>query len=195
MLDVIETMKQENISDIAIFLITQVNTCLVAGRKHKLPSAAKAYVWSTFHQLRNSKQVKQVWSTFTQAQIIEAHREESQLTLQLLLDRLLKQLIKNKAEMFKQKSAASFMAPLSAMECNAVRYMAGYVAISLLKKYQKPSKHPQLKVKRKIFVDILTGMKAMDQPGEPNSILDYTQEWSELVDRGGLYHINDKVGT
>ena len=64
------------------------------------------------------------------------------------------------------------------------------MAVSLLNKYQKPSKHPQLKEKKKILVDIPTGMKVMDHPGEPTSILDYTQEWSELPDRGGLFHIN-----
>ena len=36
-------------------------------------------------------------------------------------------------------------------------------------------------------------MKAVDQPGEPDSVLEYTKEWSELIDRGGLYHINDMV--
>ena len=40
---------------------------------------------------------------------------------------------------------------------------------------------------------VLMGMKAADQGGEPDSILEYTKAWSELIDRGGLYHINDKV--
>ena len=31
----------------------------------------------------------------------------------------------------------------------------------------------------------------MDQPGEPESMLDYTKLWSDLIDRGGLYHINE----
>ena len=60
------------------------------------------------------------------------------------------------------------------MECNAVRYISGYVAVSLLKKYRKPTKHPQLKVKRELYVSVLTGMEAVDQPGEPESVSDYT---------------------
>ena len=79
------------------------------------------------------------------------------------------------------------------MECNAIRYMSGYAAISLLKKYRKSTKHPKLKVKWEQFVHVLTGMKAVDQPGEPGSLLDYTKLWAELIDRGGLYHINDEV--
>ena len=40
---------------------------------------------------------------------------------------------------------------------------------------------------------VLTSMKAKNQPGEPESVLDYTTLWAELIDRGGLYHINDQV--
>ena len=72
--------------------------------------------------------------------------------------------------------------------------MSRYVAVSLLKKYRKPTKHPQLKVKWALFVRVLTEMKAVDQPGEPESVLDYTKLWSTLIDRGGLYHINEVCG-
>ena len=34
---------------------------------------------------------------------------------------------------------------------------------------------------------------AVDQPGEPESVLDYTKLWSDLIDRGGIYHINEEV--
>lgn len=71
--------------------------------------------------------------------------------------------------------------------------VSGYVAVSLLKKYRKPTKQPQVKVKRALFVRVLSRMKAVDQPGEPDSVLDYTRLWSDLIDRGGLYHINDEV--
>ena len=64
------------------------------------------------------------------------------------------------------------------------------MAVSLLKEYRKPTKHPQLKVKWALFVHVLTEMKAVDQPGEPESMLDYTKLWSDLIDRGGLYHTN-----
>ena len=73
------------------------------------------------------------------------------------------------------------------MESNAVRYMSGYVAVSLLKKYRRPTKQPLVKEKRELFV------QAVDQPGEPESVLEYTRLWSELIDRGGVYHIGDKV--
>ena len=112
------------------------------------------------------------------------------------MDRLLKRLLKNKADAMKCSTVGSHgdsVRPLTAMESNAVRYMCGYVAVSLLKRYRKPTKHLQLKLKRELFVRVLSGMKAVDQPGEPASVLEYTKQCSNLIDRGGLYHINDKV--
>ena len=88
---------------------------------------------------------------------------------------------------------SSAIKPLTAMEGNAVRYMAGFVAVHLLRKYKKPTKNAQLKKKRSMFIRVLTGMRAVDQPGEPDSIVEYSNLWSELIDRGGLYHINDEV--
>lgn len=70
--------------------------------------------------------------------------------------------------------------------------MAGYVAIKLLKKYKKPTKHPQLKIKHQFFVQVLRGMQADDLLGDVDTLSDYTHLWSELIDRG-LYHINDQV--
>ena len=84
--------------------------------------------------------------------------------------------------------------PLTAIKSNAIRYMAGYMAVHLFKKY-KTTKNAELKVKWNYFVRVQKGMKATDQAVD--SVLDYTRVWSdehcELVDRGGLYHISDDV--
>ena len=36
-------------------------------------------------------------------------------------------------------------------------------------------------------------MKALEQPGDPESPSQYSTLWMELIDRGGLYHISDDV--
>lgn len=71
--------------------------------------------------------------------------------------------------------------------------MAGYVAVNLLKKSKKGTKNPAFKLKRRLFVKVLEKMKATQQPTEPDTLLEYTTHWSELIDRGGLYHISDDV--
>ena len=48
-------------------------------------------------------------------------------------------------------------------------------------------------MKRRLFVTVLVDMRANNQPGDPDSPLEYTKVWTELIDRGGLYHISDDV--
>jgi len=63
---------------------------------------------------------------------------EAHLTLQLLIDRLLKQLINQQAKL------ATQIIHISVREQNAIRYMAGYVAINLKKEVQQHSSNPTL---------------------------------------------------
>ena len=85
------------------------------------------------------------------------------------------------------------LTPLTMQEKSAIRYMTGYVAIKLLKRYRKLSKHEQVQFKCQLFVCVLQGMSAADQPDSVQCLEDYTRLWSELIDRGGLYRINDEV--
>lgn len=121
--------------------------------------------------------------------------KESELALQVLLDRGLKRIISNLAKKKKQQQPARIIShrDITVIESNSIRYMAGYVAVKLLKKFKRQSKNDKLHVKHKLFVCTLNKMKAANQPGEPDSILEYSTLWMELVDRGGLYHINDDV--
>lgn len=71
--------------------------------------------------------------------------------------------------------------------------MAGYVAVKLLRQYRQGTKKldASLATKYKIFTQILERMKADNQPGDPDSVNSYATLWSDMIDRGGLYHIND----
>ena len=198
LLEKITNIEAVTVTDIAMLLISKACSCIASGDKHKLPSTAQACVWSTFHQLRGSSEVKGAWDKFvsTRLELLELSQEEPDLALQLLFDRLLKKLLHNKANARKQTcttSSATTINPLTAMEGNAIRYMSGCVAVNLLKKYRRPTKQPLVKEKRELFVHVLDGMRAVDQPGEPESVLEYTKLWSELIDRGGVYHISDRV--
>ena len=82
MLGAIGTLECGKIVDIAITLVSGVNDCLVSGGFHL---GAQACVWSMFHQLCCSQQMKEAWSAFVLKRIPEPH-QEPQLTLQLLLD-------------------------------------------------------------------------------------------------------------
>ena len=184
------------VTDFAVTVVAKLNTCLASAQKYKLPSLSQGSMWSSFHKVRNSDELKQIWSSFIgKIKAPESCQVECQLALQLLVDRIIKKMLKNKADA-KSVNEGEPVPPLTIREQSAIRYMAGYVAFKLLKRYGKPSTHPQIQLKRRHFVHVLKGMKAANQPDTMSeSLSDYTSLWSELIDRGGLYHINDKVCT
>ena len=72
--------------------------------------------------------------------------------------------------------------------------MHGWIhSYQVAKEVQKHSKHPKLQLKRKMFVRVLNDMKATSQPGMPDSPIEYSEVWQDVIDRGGLYHINNNV--
>ena len=44
-----------------------------------------------------------------------------------------------------------------------------------------------------MFSQVLSRMGANDQSVSVDTFSDYTTLWSELIDGGGLYHVNDEV--
>ncbi len=60
--------------------------------------------------------------------------------------------------------------------------MAGYVAIKLKKKFQKRTKNPELRKKREFFVRVLSSMEADCQVDGVETVVDYTNQWTELID-------------
>lgn len=161
----------------------ELTVCFTEAAKHRLPSTAQASVWSTFHKLRRSKHVTDQWNSFVTSHLpSEESAEESHLGMQMLLDRMLKQLIKSEIGA-PEVSTVICQPALDVMESNAVRYMAGYIAIKLLKKFRKATKNPRLQLKRCLFIGVLNGMKATNQPGDPDSPIEYTKVWTELRNR------------
>ena len=86
-------------------------------------------------------------------EVPQACCSESQLALQLLMDRALKKLIKKRANAM--EDFFTHLAPLTMREKSAIRYMTGHIAIKLLKRYRKPSKHKQVQFKCQVFVRVL----------------------------------------
>ena len=74
---------------------------------------------------------------------------------------------------------------LTAEEDNAIRYVCGYVASTLIKKFKKIKEEPSVQ-----FVECLGSMGSI---GDDSSYLKYTSEWLESIDRGGLFHTNDNT--
>ena len=89
--------------------------------------------------------------------IPEHCQPDANLALQILLDRILKKIIHNRAEAVQSKKKQVIKpGNITPKESNTMHCMAGFVAVKLLKKFKKPSKNPLVEHKRHLFVRVLT---------------------------------------
>ena len=82
-------------------------------------------------------------------------------------------------------NSVALVPTLNAEEENALRYVSGYVALKLMREYEKIDGE-----KATQFVECLSSMAVA---GIESSFYEYTKEWIRSMDRGGLFHINDGV--
>ena len=179
----------------ADFVLSRLSDILDKSKhKRKLPSGVMGKVWGQFHKFRFDSALHHEWMTYlSTVDVPPTLKIEASLTLQLLLDRLFKHLINILAIDCKPIVHPDQEITLTLREQNAVRYMAGYVAVKLKRKFWKKTKNPEIEKKRNMFVQILTSMEADHQEENVDSIEDYSTMWTSLIDRGGLYHIKDEV--
>lgn len=87
----LQKLEPSQISDTAVALVSKTYACIAVGLKPKLPSVAQSAMWKAFHKVRNAEEVKTTWSNFVLTR--NCTSSETYLTLQLLLDRLLKTML------------------------------------------------------------------------------------------------------
>ncbi len=191
LLGYMQSMDYGCFASVAVTLITECKTCILAGKRHRLPSLSHAAVWSAFHSLRLREDILYAWNVFVDANVPASHQLETNLALQVILDRSLKAMIGIKAKQLQSKSVGESVRPaLTFIEQRSevhVRLRCSEVAT------RRHRRNAALGKKYRLFVRILDRMKATEQPGEPDSPSEYSTLWSELVDRGGLYNVNHSV--
>ena len=79
-------------------------------------------------------------------------------------------------------SCATELPTMNSEEENALRYVSGYVALKLMRQYEKKEGE-----KATQFVECLSNMAVAGV----ESTYEYTKEWITAIDRGGLFHVND----
>ena len=88
----LQKLEPSQISDIPVVvaLVSKTYAYIAVELNHKLPSVARCAVWKAFHKMRNAEEVKTTWSNFVLTRNCTSSGTYMYLTLQLLLDRLLK---------------------------------------------------------------------------------------------------------
>ena len=143
-------------------------------------SAKRERIWKVFHLARSST-VEELWKAFlSKLSIGDLH---DNLFFQLVVDHVFEELLKT--EFHQTCTPTTPKKSLTRDEQNIVRYAGGYVAQRLLSKYKKEDSE-----KAAFFVECLSHM-ALD--GNESSLMEYTQEWTKKINRGGLFELSDNT--
>ena len=134
-------------------------------------------IWSCFHKLRLGD-ISKMWKDFCKSNGVTL----SPLVYQHINQKLYSDLIKSRFS--KKPSESTVDIPeLTTDEENVIRYIAGYVPFKLLKRYEQ-----SVCEESEEFIECLSSMAVN---GEESTLMEYTRKWCMLVDRGGLFEVND----
>ena len=140
-------------------------------------------MWVQYAKLR-AKDLPDLWKTFL-TNIKCSHVTSEPLFMEIVNEVLFEKLIEAMFRAEPEESTQAEAAPLTKDEENILRYACGYVGMKL---YQRFIKMPGEKAAQ--FVECLSNMHS---DGPTSSLLDYTKEWVERVNRGGLFDISDEA--
>ena len=161
-------------------LLTLLN-CPIQVDRAATMTMRRERMWAEYAQLRAQK-LPELWlKFFTNIQL--SHVMTEPLFMELVNETLFEKLIETMFTTEPEECAQ--VTTLTKDEENILRYACGYVAMKL---HQRFFKAPGEKAAR--FVECLSQMHS---EGPTSSLLDYTKEWVERVNRGGLFIISDEA--
>lgn len=176
----VETWVKSNTTESAYFedkLLQQMKKCMVGGVSSVLK---REKVWGKFHSLRVSQGYINFWKVFLE--IIGCGVPDPafyQHVSQHIFTSLLKDMFP--VPDVPSTSTSTAVSSLDFNEKSAIRYVAGYVCQKLYRKMKKLGNN-----------DICQGIEDMihDELDEPD---EESTTWTKLIDRGGLFKVNDRV--
>ena len=105
--------------------------------------------------------------------------------MELTNENLLCRMVKARCASTPQLEETSSPPSLTAVEENIIRYVAGFVGMKLQNRYLSQDGE-----KAAEFVECLEYMSVQ---GRESSCIDYTREWIDKVNRGGLFCVSDEA--
>ena len=173
-------------------LVKELEKCFFSACVSDAPFRSKHVkrekVWTAFSRLRINK-LKNMWCDLFLRDIGDGKTlpKLSPLVYQSINQKLYSDIINCHLETKLPASTSCEASPLTVDEENIVRYVAGYVPFKLISKYEKS--------KAAESVNIIECLSAMAVNGEEVDAMEYTSKWIDLVNRGGLFEINDTTFT
>ena len=161
------------VKEFSEWLLSSLRSCLTSHQRSFALRTEK--MWEKFHALRTSKRYRERWDRLFE----KATKQKATATVfQYITTRLFRQIIKINFELEKDV-AAHCHNRLTREEENALRYVAGYVCRRVQKKIDKTS-HTQKEDMMLLMLEFYGD--SLDE--------DESEEWTNQIDRGGLWHVN-----
>ena len=177
------TCQKEVLSDLEVFassLLTLLENCFYSSLASSHLSRSKCIqrekLWVTFHRLRLDE-LNKIWEAFfsNHPDLKLGPSVYQYVSQQLYCDLITSHFSSITDETIK-------IPELTISEENILRYAAGYVPLKLLRDKE------DISTQSPGAVECLT---AMAVNGEESSLLEYTRNWIFLINKGGLFEIND----
>ena len=142
----------------------------------------KEKLWGLYHRMRTSEDFIKLWSDFMLSSVTVA--DPSPFFYQYVSTYVMKELIKKDHPVLSEASHASakYEVSLTPLEQNSLRYVCGYVC----RKIRDRAEAKQSSFNAQLVLGLME--LAGDELCDEN-----TEEWTNKVDRGGLWHINDET--
>ena len=171
-----ESVRSENVKRLAKQVLEATATDDVNGRVFE---TKRERMWAAFHCLQ-VKDLPPLWDAlFKDLSCSISKADEVALLTQHINQKLFERVVTQQAPV---EPSEVEVPPLSENEANALRYAAGYVPFVLK---QKLSNRPE-------FIKFLSTLAV---EGEQSDYLGYIRRWVHLVDRGGLFRVNDQFNS
>ena len=141
-------------------------------------------LWTKFHQLRIGT-LREVWKKFSSSSGLPIDPIiEQKVNAHIFHLYLCQKMAKHSGSC--GKSVTESTEPeLTKDEANALVYVSGYIPYKLLRKYEKRQKKDQTAEE---YVECLGNMAVA---GPECSLPDYAREWIDMINRGGLFPVNE----
>ena len=173
--------ESTNVAPAEVFaksVVCQLQSCIPASGRSKSVKTRREWTWSNYHQLRCSSGYISAWKNFLCKSIGTLGHP---IFWQSVGDGIFKSLIKKSFPVIRQEAAVEAAPTISHQEMNTLRYAAGYVPRALRKKLKKSANPCKDQL-------LLCLYDLVDDGDEGHT---YTEEWLDLVDRGGLTRVNE----
>lgn len=168
-------VNKEGFEAFSVEYVGTLKSALVDGQATPQPRPDREQMLATFFRLRQSK-LPDMWRQFLHSISCESATVEP-----LFIEVCFENMIKERYATTPAKTSTA--TSLTVDEENIIRYACGFVGMKLHDRFIK-----QHGSKAAEFVECIDSMHVA---GQASSFLDYTREWVDKVNRGGLFHVSD----